>query len=113
MKALRFIFLSTLFVILGFLAGTFLQPAFVVKGYGWSPSCHQHAYSPEEVHSINEMIIQDGLEHACVVPYANGRVRVVIYEFIPWKKDRIDEKYEIVRSYLPPCEHLRNSPVYK
>ncbi len=113
MQIVKYIILAVIFLLAGFVIGTLVQPIWKVLGHDRCLSCPLHKYTQEEVQDINDKIHELGLQDTYVVPYEDGRLKVVIYEFRPWGKKRIDKKYILVRTLLPLCEHLEHSSVFE
>jgi hypothetical protein len=102
MKKTKYIIISAILIAVGFVIGCLIQPVLVVNGHDFCMSGGNPDYSLSEVQDINSKIKALGIQNAYAVPYGEKDVKIIIYEFCPWGKNRIDEKYNQIRKFLKP-----------
>ncbi|QHI68746.1 hypothetical protein [Tichowtungia aerotolerans] len=102
MKKIKNIIISAILITVGFSISCLIQPVLIVNGHDFCMSGGNPDYSLSEVQNINSKIKELGIQDAYAVPYGEKDMKIIVYEFCPWGKNRIDEKYNQIKKFLKP-----------
>jgi uncharacterized membrane protein YccF (DUF307 family) len=105
MKTIKYIIVSAIFIALGFILGCLVQPILIVNGHDFCMSGGNPDYSLSEVQDINSKIKELGIQNAYAVPYGKNDMNIIIYEFCPWGRKRIENKHNQIKTFLKSGEH--------